>query len=66
MRKYNKEISKKYGDFMSAEDWESCVDDGLFVNYDGHGYWCKDDKASDGEVFNSPRLDATHVIWFNK
>ena len=37
-----------------------------FSNNDGSGYWVKDGKKSNDEIFSTPRLDATHVIWYNK
>jgi hypothetical protein len=37
-----------------------------FSNYDGSGYWVKDGKKSRDEIFSTPRLDATHIVWYNK
>jgi len=51
---------------MTAEDFQQCREDGTFCNDDGSGYWVKDGKRSNDEVFGTPRLDATHVVWFNK
>lgn len=66
MRLYDEELPK-YGDLMTVEDWKEDVESGSFINTDGSGYWVKDGKMSrDDEVFSSPQLDATHVMWFNK
>lgn len=53
-------------DIMTVDEWNEAVKDGWFTNYDGFGYWCKNGFQSDDEVFSTPQLDATHVIWFNK
>lgn len=37
-----------------------------FSSWDGSGYWMKDGKKSVDDVYATPRLDATHVIWYNK
>ncbi len=37
-----------------------------FSNFDGSGYWVKDGKKSRDEIFSTPRLDATHIVWYNK
>ena len=67
---YTEEIPD-YGDVMTIKEWNECVECGLFTNYDGCGYFCKDGKMDRTlEVF-SPKaaqteIDATHVCWFNK
>lgn len=33
---------------------------------DGIGYWVKDGLISHGNIFSTPRLDATHIVWYNK
>lgn len=65
-RVYDKDIDNDFGDLMTVEVWEECVAGGCFCNYDGSGYWIKNGKASRDEVFSTPKLDATHVIWYNK
>jgi len=65
-RLYDEEIPD-YGDLMTAEDWNAAVEDGSFITTDGCGYWVKNGKlCHEDEVFSSPQLDATHVMWFNK
>lgn len=67
---YTEEIPD-YGDIMTIEEWNDCVEQGFFTNDDGSGYFCKDGKMDRTiEVF-SPQaakmeIDATHVCWFNK
>ncbi len=50
---------------INLEDWNAAVDNGSIRNEDGTGYWVKNKLSSDSEVFSTPPLDATHVIWFN-
>ena len=64
-RVYEKE-PRDYADIMDVHSWQGAVEHGWFNTYDGHGYWMKDGKESDDEVFSSPRMDATHVAWYNK
>lgn len=72
-RQYTRELSK-YGDVMDAEQFEKDLAEEKntgytilgFSTWDGHGYWVKDNKQSSDEIFSTPRLDATHIIWFNK
>lgn len=64
-RIYAREIPK-FADVMTVEVWNSCVEDGSFINDDGCGYWVKDDMESRDEVFSTPQQDATHVAWYNK
>ena len=64
-REYGREVPD-YADLMTVEDWKSAVADGCFCNYDGSGYWVKDNMESRDEVFGTPQLDATHVAWYNK
>src|ERR1035437_3886830 len=35
-----------YGDVMPLADFIQYVNDGSFIDYDGHGYYVKDDKES--------------------
>jgi len=73
IRQYTRELSK-YGDVMDAIQFEKDLAEERntghtilgFSNWDGHGYWVKDNKQSNDEIFSTPRLDATHIIWFNK
>lgn len=63
---YNREIPD-YGDVMTIDEWNDAVELGLFTTYDGQGYYCKDGKMSNLEVFTvTTPHDATHVCWFNK
>lgn len=65
MRTYKNEVPE-YADVMTVEEWLDAVNSGLFVTYDGSGYWVKDNKESNDEVFSSKPEDATHVTWYNK
>jgi len=53
-------------DVMSIKEFEKLKKAGAITNYDGSGYWVKDGKESDDEVFHSKQEDATHVAWYNK
>ena len=72
-RIYNKELSK-YGNVMDAVQFEKDLAEEKatgytilgFSTWDGHGYWVKGSKQSSDEIFSTPRLDATDIIWFNK
>jgi hypothetical protein len=63
-----------YGDLIPLENWLHCSAEGLFIDYDGHGYWATKDgmngfvKPSDIASKNpvKPPAWATHVMWFNR
>jgi len=59
-------IPKNDTDIFTIEEWEEEIQNGNFCNYDGSGYWVKNNLKSNDEVFSTPKLDATHVIWYNK
>jgi hypothetical protein len=65
-RDYTEEVPED-ADVYTVDDFNQAVKEGSFGNYDGSGYWVKDDKMSrEDEFFSSLPLDATHVAWFNK
>jgi len=70
MRNYNKLIPPEeigmWVDLMTIQEWEEALEEGMFTTYDGTGYWVKDGKESDDEVFSTKQEDATHVAWYNK
>jgi hypothetical protein len=67
MRKYDRPLDKEWDDDLYHVDtWKEVVKEGSIVNYDGFGYWVKDGFKSRDEVFSTPKLDATHVVWYNK
>lgn len=63
---------------MSISDWEYAVRDGLFIDYDGFGYFCDPlMKTEDygfcvspsmfGSVaYNERKAHWTHINWFNR
>lgn len=55
-----------YGDVFTLKEWKEITESGGINSDDGHGYWCKDGKESNDEVFSTEAQDATHVAWFNK
>ncbi len=64
--RYTEKLDTSHGDLYTIEDWKEMVKAGICTNYDGSGYWVKDGYISKDEVFVTHKLDATHVIWYNK
>jgi hypothetical protein len=65
--RYTKKLDKDWdGDIYTIEEWNKVVDTGWITDDDGSGYWVKDGLKSRDEVFSTPQLDATHVVWYNK
>jgi hypothetical protein len=52
-------------EIYTIQEWKKLANR-VFYNSDGSGYWMKDGMKSSDEVFSTPSLDATHVIWYNK
>ena len=61
-----------YGDVMSLKSFIECVNEGGFIDYDGHGYYVKDGKESNIMIipsdveYNSVRKDFDTIVWFNR
>jgi hypothetical protein len=65
--RYTTKLDKDWDDdIYTIEEWNKTVEDGWICNDDGSGYWVKDGLKSRDEVFSTPQLDATHVVWYNK
>lgn len=65
--RYTKKLDKDWDDdIYTIEEWNKTVEDGWICNDDGSGYWVKNGLKSGDEVFSTPQLDATHVVWYNK
>jgi hypothetical protein len=59
-------------------DWEDCVRDGLFIDYDGSGYFCNPETKLElfafdvypsmiGEpAYEQRKAEWTHINWFNR
>lgn len=62
----------KYGDVMTLEDFVEICQDGGFIDYDGYGKYCTEDKMTDITIIPSDvmsgnyRKDFKKIIWFNK
>lgn len=61
----------EYADLMTVDKFVDCVECGLFIDYDGHGFYVKD--GLEYEVVHPSDLDDappkegyTHVAWYNK
>lgn len=65
VRTYTEEIPD-YGDLFDLAQFNEMRESGMITEDDGQGYWARDGKMSDDEVFSSSVDDATHVVWFNK
>ena len=61
-----------FGNVMSLDDFIAHVECGGFIDSDGFGYYVKDGKESDIEIYPSDvlhkmlRADFDTIIWFNK
>lgn len=62
-----------FGDLFTVQDFVSAVNDGLFVDNDGTGYYrpVEENRPSQEAVpseirAGKVRWDKTHVMWFNK
>jgi hypothetical protein len=64
-RQYNRKINND-DEIYPYSVWIELVEVNMVGNYDGSGYWVKDGMASTDEVFHTPPLDATHVVWYAK
>jgi len=66
-----KEIPK-YGKLMSLSSFIEDVKDGLFIDYDGFGYYTKDNKMSNilikpSHVENKKLVEGFNsIVWFNR
>lgn len=65
IRKYNIDLFID-DDIYTVDEWVTYNKEILFSNHNGVGYWVKNGKRTTEEVFHSPQLDATHVVWYNK
>lgn len=62
---------KEFGDLMTVENFERCCRDGLFINYDGIGYYLDYDGNELGYVDCRDKVEdwpdkAAFVAWYNK
>jgi hypothetical protein len=61
-----------YGDVMSLDNFIENVEDGGFIDYDGHGSYVIDGKMTNVNVFASDvenkliRTEFDTMIWFNR
>jgi hypothetical protein len=63
---------------MTIADWEECVRDGLFIDYDGYGYFCDPAMKTellvslvypsmiDTPAYEQRKVNWTHINWFNR
>lgn len=60
------------GDVMSLKEFISCCKSGGFIDYDGFGYYVKDGKEYNIEIYpsdvkhNTIRKDFDTIVWFNR
>ena len=61
-----------YGDVIPLKDFVSACKSGMFIDYDGHGYYVEEDQETDIIIHPSDvmsgryRKDFNKIIWFNK
>ncbi len=59
-----------YGDLFTREEFSERVRLGLFINYDGTGYFATKDGMNRANRVDCSKLEfpewATHVAWFNR
>lgn len=68
------EIEKEmqYGDIFTINDFIDCVKDGMFIDYDGHGYFhdgenkTKESVECNVEFLKSFVEKYPYVCWYNK
>lgn len=71
-------LDRNLGDLMTIEEWEDGCECGLFINYDGYGFFCNpetnqmeddiDVYPSDRDTlsYKAQRVQWTHILWFNR
>jgi len=66
-------IEPDYTDLMTLDEFVDCVKTGLFIDYDGSGYYAteslydRDSPAIPSEIKQGKiNSSYTHVAWFNK
>ena len=65
--RYHIKLSKEEIKYLvTVEGFLEDVENGSIMDEDGCGYWVKDGKRSNSDVFSTDQEDATHVIWYNK
>lgn len=66
------EVDHKEEDVMSLNDWKECVNQGLFIDYDGYGEYVKDGRKTKIEIYPSDlkygaiREEFDTVVWYNR
>jgi len=58
-------------DVYTVEEFKEYVADGMFIDYDGHGYPVKDGLADATIIIFPSNIkkipnDATHIVWYNR
>lgn len=63
---------------MTIAEWEESVDDGLFLDYDGFGYFCNPETKFElfgfdvlpsmigTPAYEQRKVEWTHINWFNR
>ena len=65
---------------MTIAEWEDCVRDGLFIDYDGYGRFCNPEASIQLELagfdvrpsmigepaYEQRKAEWTHINWFNR
>jgi hypothetical protein len=62
----------EYGNVMKLKDFANACKDQMFMDYDGYGYYVKDDQETNLMIIPSDvtsgkyRKEFENIIWFNK
>jgi hypothetical protein len=78
VRDWTPNLADPYECVMLIEEWEECVRDELFTDYDGFGYFCDPEKKEElfgfdvcpsmvgTPTYEQRRVNWTHINWFNR
>lgn len=67
IKQFNVEAMNIGEDIIEAGPWNTMVECGLFIPYDGTGYWGTETHFNRSyDAFDKPPAGATHVHWFDK
>jgi hypothetical protein len=61
-----------YGDLMTVKEFMECCEQGLFIDYDGCGYYSDGKEMSNIKIWPSLYKKSgitagwSHVVWFNR
>jgi hypothetical protein len=72
MMPYKLSALSDFGDVMSLKQFIDCVNAGGFIDYDGYGYYVKDNQETNIIIYPSDikykaiRKEFDTIVWFNR